>query len=174
MEEPKEDSQSLEQINLFSITNNQESEKSIVEEGQEIEIDNRLFIVNKIKDNEVELIDKTFNNTVGFPIFRHEPISFIEEILKERTIESELEETIDDEGLLNYKYNPEDEIGIGGLKTKFRNNIEAIKTLKTIETENRLATKEEQKILAKYVGWGGGMSQAFDKIIVYGTGNILN
>ncbi|MCY6356200.1 helicase-related protein [Clostridium sp. ZS2-4] len=62
---------------------------------------------------------------------------------------------------INYKYNPEDEIGVGGLKTKFRNNVEAIKTLKVIEGENRYATAEEQKILAKYVGWGG-MPQAFD------------
>ncbi|WP_396334345.1 helicase-related protein [Clostridium sp. 19966] len=62
---------------------------------------------------------------------------------------------------LNYRYSPEDEIGVGGVKTKFRNNIEAIKTLKVIEEENRLATPEEQKILAKYVGWGG-IAQAFD------------
>lgn len=62
---------------------------------------------------------------------------------------------------INYKYNPEDEIGAGGLKTKFRNNVKAIKTLKVIEGENRLATGDEQKILAKYVGWGG-MPQAFD------------
>lgn len=63
--------------------------------------------------------------------------------------------------LINYKYNPEDEIGVGGVKTKYRNNIEAIKALKVIEEENRLATLAEQRILAKYVGWGG-ISQAFD------------
>ncbi len=28
--------------------------------------------------------------------------------------------------------------------------------------ENRLATPEEQEILSRYVGWGGGLSQAFD------------
>lgn len=50
----------------------------------------------------------------------------------------------------------------GGAKTRFRNNIEAIKTLKTVEDENRLASPEEQQILAKYVGWGG-LSQAFDE-----------
>lgn len=49
----------------------------------------------------------------------------------------------------------------GGAKTRFRNNIEAIKLLKAIESENRLATPDEQKILAKYVGWGG-IPQAFD------------
>ena len=55
----------------------------------------------------------------------------------------------------------ETDIGTGGPKTKFQNNIAAITTLKTIESESRSATPEEQKILAKYVGWGG-MPQAFD------------
>jgi N12 class adenine-specific DNA methylase len=63
---------------------------------------------------------------------------------------------------INYHYSSEDEIGIGGLKTKFRANIEAIKTLKAIEEDNRLATLDEQRILARYVGWGG-MAQVFDK-----------
>ena len=56
----------------------------------------------------------------------------------------------------------ETDIGTGGLKTKFQNNIAAITTLKTIESESRSATPEEQKTLAKYVGWGG-MPQAFDQ-----------
>ncbi|MBF8984793.1 DEAD/DEAH box helicase family protein, partial [Lutibacter sp. B2] len=62
---------------------------------------------------------------------------------------------------LNYHYSLDDEIGIGGLKTKFRANIEAVKTLKAIEEDNRLATPDEQCILARYVGWGG-MAQVFD------------
>ncbi|MBY7043783.1 pentapeptide repeat-containing protein [Clostridium botulinum] len=62
---------------------------------------------------------------------------------------------------VNYQFNETDGIGEGGLKTKFKNNIEAIKILKKIENENRLATNDEQKILSRYVGWGG-MPQAFD------------
>jgi len=54
-----------------------------------------------------------------------------------------------------------DELGHGGAKTKFRNNVEAIKTLQNIELEKRLATPEEQEILSRYVGWGG-LPQAFD------------
>ena len=61
----------------------------------------------------------------------------------------------------NFRITEETEIGSGGLKTKFQNNIAAIETLKKIEQENRLATPDEQQILAKYVGWGG-MPQAFD------------
>ena len=55
----------------------------------------------------------------------------------------------------------DDHLGAGGLKTKFRNNIEAIKTLQLIERENRYATPEEQEVLSRYIGWGG-MPQAFD------------
>lgn len=56
----------------------------------------------------------------------------------------------------------DNELGYGSLKEKYQNNIKAIKTLKQVEEEKRLATKEEQEILAKYVGWGG-LSKAFDK-----------
>ncbi len=48
-----------------------------------------------------------------------------------------------------------------GQKTKFRNNVDAIKTLRLLEKEGRPATPGEQAILARYVGWGG-MPQAFD------------
>lgn len=54
-----------------------------------------------------------------------------------------------------------EDIQSGGAKEKYHNNIAAIRTLITIEEEKRLATSEEQEILAKYVGWGG-LSQAFD------------
>jgi len=40
--------------------------------------------------------------------------------------------------------------------------MDAIRTLKQIEAENRLATPQEQEILSKFVGWGG-LSQAFDE-----------
>ncbi len=55
----------------------------------------------------------------------------------------------------------DDKLGEGGAKTKFRNNLLAIQTLKQIEIEDRKATPEEQEILSKYVGWGG-LAQAFD------------
>lgn len=55
----------------------------------------------------------------------------------------------------------DDKLGEGGAKTKFHNNMEAVRTLKQIEREDRRATPEEQEILSKYVGWGG-ISQAFD------------
>ena len=47
-----------------------------------------------------------------------------------------------------------------GKKERFRRNIDAIKVLKKLKSENRSATKQEQIILSKYVGWGG-LSEAF-------------
>ena len=55
----------------------------------------------------------------------------------------------------------DDELGTGGQKTKYQNNVAAIRTLKQVEAENRLATPQEQEILSGYVGWGG-LAQAFD------------
>lgn len=60
----------------------------------------------------------------------------------------------------NFHYNLW-EVPKGGAKTRYQWNVDAINTLKKIEAEGRLATSEEQKILANYVGWGG-LSQAFD------------
>lgn len=47
------------------------------------------------------------------------------------------------------------------LKIKYQENVDAIKLLQKIEQENRLATKDEQEILAKYNGWGG-LAKVFD------------
>ena len=52
-------------------------------------------------------------------------------------------------------------LGVGDKRTKYQWNIDAVKTLKKIESEGRSATEEEQKILSKYVGWGG-LSEVFD------------
>ena len=56
----------------------------------------------------------------------------------------------------------DDNLGDGGAKTKFRANVDAIKTLKTLEAEKRPATDEEKETLSKYVGWGA-LAKAFDK-----------
>ena len=55
----------------------------------------------------------------------------------------------------------DEHLGEGGPKTKFRMNMDAIHTLKTIEAEDRNATPEEQETLSRYVGWGG-IPEAFD------------
>ena len=55
----------------------------------------------------------------------------------------------------------DDDLGAGGQKTKYKNNIAAILTLQRVEAESRFATPEEQEVLSRYVGWGG-IAQAFD------------
>ncbi|HEL1412333.1 TPA: N-6 DNA methylase, partial [Streptococcus equi subsp. equi] len=61
---------------------------------------------------------------------------------------------------INYKITKEDEILPPSERLK--NNIEAIKVLKEIEERHSHATKEEQDILSRYVGWGG-LSDVFDE-----------
>ena len=55
----------------------------------------------------------------------------------------------------------DDHLGEGGPKEKFRRNLDAIRTLKAVEAEERGATAEEQEVLSRYVGWGG-LPDAFD------------
>ena len=49
----------------------------------------------------------------------------------------------------------EDSIGVGTPTERYYNNIAAIRLLKKLEAEQRLATQAEQGVLAQYVGWGG-------------------
>ena len=77
---------------------------------------------------------------------------------------SEKEPEIDKSGASNYhiSFNEAENTGKGfAPKEKFRQNVEAIRTLERIEGERRTATPEEQEVLAKYVGWGG-LADAFD------------
>lgn len=74
----------------------------------------------------------------------------------------ELVENIDeisnaDEGVhvQNYHFDESDELYPSGEKSKYRNNVAAIRLLKELESEKRTANQEQQKVLARYVGWGG-------------------
>ena len=70
--------------------------------------------------------------------------------------EKQPENTSADFTIMNDDFN-----STGGAKTRYENNVAAIRLLKVIEGEDRTATSEEQRILAKYVGWGG-IANAFD------------
>ena len=54
------------------------------------------------------------------------------------------------------------ELETGTIREKCWKNILAIETVKQLEKEQRQATKEEQNILADYVGWGG-IADVFDE-----------
>ena len=52
--------------------------------------------------------------------------------------------------------------GYGTASEKYAANVAAIRLLKRIEDEGRLATPVEQEILSRYVGWGG-LADCFDE-----------
>ena len=54
------------------------------------------------------------------------------------------------------------ELGVGSKAEKYASNVAAIRTLQAVESENRLATPEEQETLSCYVGWGG-LADCFDE-----------
>ncbi|MCL2463326.1 MAG: SAM-dependent methyltransferase, partial [Defluviitaleaceae bacterium] len=55
----------------------------------------------------------------------------------------------------------DDDLGVGGAKTRYNRNVDAIRALKAIEAEKRTATPDEQISLSQFTGWGA-ISQAFD------------
>mgnify|MGYP004564346289 CR=1 FL=1 len=63
-------------------------------------------------------------------------------------------------GGVNYRIT-DDALGAAPPSQRYANNVAAIRLLKRVEEENRLATAEEQEVLAKYVGWGG-LADCFD------------
>lgn len=78
----------------------------------------------------------------------------ISESVEEETFIDETQ--VVEQGVEKRNYHITDtELGTGTPTEKYQNNIAAIRLLKELESENRLATAEEQAVLAKYVGWGG-------------------
>lgn len=71
------------------------------------------------------------------------------------------ENSVVEQTRINYRIH-NDQLGAGTPKERYRNNIAAIRLLFSLEKANRLATAEEQEILAQYVGWGG-LSEVFDE-----------
>lgn len=104
-------------------------------------------VLEDIKDN-VQIIDDLEDKPLTVPVKKEKEIGYI------------LHPEVPLEDRINYKIT-NNNIGVGTPKERFRNNINAIRVLKTCEQENRYAIKEEQEILSNYVGWGG-LSNAFD------------
>ena len=134
----------------------------------------RIEAINK-KLDKIVLLDATMLETARYPAFRDESYlkavslylnnnrNFNKDInekssMKEQTKKTEIENKVEK---INYKIQ-NDFFGEGTPKEKVKNNIEAIKLLKKLDNEDRLANKEEQEILAKYVGWGG-LPDVFDE-----------
>lgn len=131
--------------------------------GSRIAYDDRIFeVLQYLDDNHtVELGDiEQLQGLHGYKVIERLPVVLIEnaELLQPNYTEGEVAQTVvqsvEDKGL-NYHYQPEHRLYEGGPKAKFRNNVEAIRLLKQLQQENRIATTEEQIVLARFVGWGG-------------------
>ena len=86
---------------------------------------------------------------------------FVLEYTKSNAI-TQSEEIIEEQTeKINYTIPHEQQKETRNAKQRANDNITAIKLLKEIESQGRLATKEEQETLAKYSGWGG-LSRVFD------------
>ena len=135
--------------------------------GKEITLDNRRYVIESVGkiSGDVSMRDIKFQNDVGFPINRVEKITRVREWLDAQEQAEPLPEKEKAPAVTadrsNYRIT-EDTLGIGGAKEKFKANMAAVNLLHDLEIENRLATPEEQKNLAGYVGWGG-LSMAFDE-----------
>ena len=146
--------------------------------GTRLTIDGRQFEVDSVDDHtqNVSLRDVTFEGGTGFPIFRKESIDYVRAHMEQpdmvrETVAPQTDEPpavltppkkkkqnalaypLDTDGR-NYRIT-DDHIGEGAPLERFQRNLDAIRTLKTVEAENRSATAEEQAVLAQYVGWGG-------------------
>ena len=153
--------------------------------GTRLTIDGRQFEVDSIDDHtqNVSLRDVTFEAGTGFPIFRKESIEYVRSHMEQSDIAHETAAPQADEppavltppkkkkpNALAYPLDPngsnyritDDHIGEGAPLERFQRNLDAIRTLKTVEAESRAATAEEQAVLAQYVGWGG-LADFFDE-----------
>ena len=128
------------------------------------------YLEYKGKEYKVESLDEngfiTLNNTAFEGAIKDRVTFIADEFLSNGDFKiitpekSEKEVTATDKGE-NFIIS-DDTLGEGGAKSKFRANVDAIRTLKTLEAEKRPATAEEKETLSRYVGWGA-IPQAFDK-----------
>lgn len=126
--------------------------------GKSIKLEDREYQVTKLNldAKEIELYDKSIKG--WFPILRVMDLdNFVLEYTKSNSIEQNEEEIIQEK--INYQMPLKEETR--NLRQRANDNINAIKLLKEIESQGRLATRDEQETLAKYSGWGG-LSKVFD------------
>lgn len=106
---------------------------------------NLVPILEQERDNEPSLLT---------PVYGEEFVKEVEEQSDNLSAQQKREDVIFSSDGKNYVIT-DDNFADGTKSERYANNINAIKTLKEIESSNRQATPAEQEILAKYVGWGG-------------------
>ena len=118
-------------------------------------------------DSEIsDITDKENNTEVNYKVPTAEIIPTRDGLeanaIDERNYNSEGEEIKEEYPPINYHISDEKVATSFGPKARFEDNVKAIELLKKLEQEDRNATKEEQDILSRYVGWGG-IADAFDE-----------
>ena len=157
------------------------AEKTQVSEdliGKKLELDGHQFVVEEVGEisGDVRLFDQTMADQ-GYPISRVEKIDTIRQLLTQAEKKEEVLEppkphrtgkvaptVLLPEIPMAQRHDfqiTDDAIGVGTPSERFNRNVAAIRLLKKLEEENRLATPDEQAVLAQYVGWGG-LADCFD------------
>ena len=178
-----------ENLSLFSLPEIQQDSKPEISKPYKVNdvvmIDNREFKITKIniEKDVIELLDLKLAHI--YPIYRNMSVADFEKVYEDftedveynmdcqftaqptETLESSTIENGSDESVEveiqknNFVIDENTELGKGSIRDRYAKNIKAITLLKDLESQNKLATPEEQKILAGYSGWGG-MSKIFD------------
>lgn len=151
------------------LSNEEYAQANLIPGETEFEQDGRRYRVHSVDltTGQVELTDLTFVQSAGFPILRMEYIGTIRAYLEhpappEPPREPKKSRTAARSNVLYPEQTArhdhritDDALGVGTPSQRYQNNIAAIRLLKQLESEERLATPEEQEILSRYVGWGG-------------------
>ena len=135
--------------------------------------DDRLDEMLRQAELALELSEQTGQNVFAFEEGSPNPVNVPEEPAEEKKLappvtvkRGKLTPTVLHPEIRNaqrYDYRiTDDELGVGTPTERYFNNVTAIRLLKKLERENRLATPEEQTLLARYVGWGG-LSACFEE-----------
>ena len=123
------------------------------ENGEEIQIQ---YHVNGFYYNHYNVVDGTARYVDG-------PYDTLEEAVKEmRDYHPQAVEISDSAGERRNYHIRTNDLGAGVPIERFYHNVHAIELLHKLESENRLATPNEQDILSQYVGWGG-LPQFFEE-----------
>ena len=142
----KDDTEETQTMSWMTYYDEFEDDEQFVKEHKD-EIENGLL------DREEVASVETFDDGISV-VFYADYCKHGNEIMEESDEATPKNTSLDEIGL--------DQTALGGAKSKFRNNIEAIRLVERLYIEKREPTNVEKLTLAKYVGWGG-LAKAFDE-----------
>ena len=168
----------VKEVEQVVINNAIESVNELKEKKPEFKIGQIIYLENDRKYrveaynrelDQIVLMDMTMYETAHYPMTRNESYLRAVNLYQNnvRNFAQEIAEPIQEsEPIIKHdkiNYHIENNnLGEGTQKEKVRRNIEAIKLLKELEDDKRLANHEEQEILSQYIGWGG-LPDVFDE-----------